>query len=96
MTHHTPHGRHTAAWVSVTILLVIAVGGTLVVPIYARSTPALVDFPFFYWYQLLWVPVVAILSGIAYLLIRPVDTAASGAGASAAPGTRSDEAGGAP
>ena len=95
MTHHSPHGRHTAAWVSVTILLVIAVGGTLVVPIYARSTPVLVDFPFFYWYQLLWVPVVAILSGIAYLIIRPADATAAAQGASAAPGTRSDEAGGA-
>jgi len=56
--------------VVVTILLVVAVAGTLVVPIYARSTPKLGDFPFFYWYQLIWVPVVALLAWISYLLMR--------------------------
>jgi hypothetical protein len=56
--------------VVVTILLVVAIAGTLVVPIYARSTPKLGDFPFFYWYQLIWVPVVAILAWISYLLLR--------------------------
>jgi hypothetical protein len=56
--------------VVVTILLVVAIAGTLVVPIYARSTPKLGDFPFFYWYQLIWVPVVGILTWISYLLMR--------------------------
>jgi protein-S-isoprenylcysteine O-methyltransferase Ste14 len=59
-----------AAMVVVTILLVVAVAGTLVVPIYARSAPKLGDFPFFYWYQLIWVPVVALLAWISYLLMR--------------------------
>jgi hypothetical protein len=27
-------------------------------------------FPFFYWYQLMWVPIVAILAAVAYLLSR--------------------------
>jgi hypothetical protein len=27
-------------------------------------------FPFFYWYQLAWIPLVAVLSTIAYLLVR--------------------------
>jgi hypothetical protein len=26
--------------------------------------------PFFYWYQLMWVPIVAILAAVAYLLDR--------------------------
>jgi hypothetical protein len=100
MVHQSSPRRHLAAWVFVTILLIIAVAGTLVVPIYARSTPKLGDFPFFYWYQLLWVPLVGILSGIAYLLVRSSDTdsASSAAGApqaAAAPGTRPDDAGGA-
>jgi hypothetical protein len=56
--------------VVVTILVVVAIAGTLVVPIYARSTPKLGDFPFFYWYQLIWVPVVAILAWISYLLLK--------------------------
>jgi hypothetical protein len=63
-------GRSPVAWAVVTVLLLIGVAGTLVVPIYARSAPKLGAFPFFYWYQLIWVPVVAILSWICYLLLR--------------------------
>lgn len=71
MTQTTPPGRNPAVWVAVSILIIIGIAGTLWVPIYARTTPKLGDFPFFYWYQLIWVPVVAILSGLAYLLLRP-------------------------
>ena len=63
-------GRRTGAWVIATILLVAAIAASLIVPIYARTTPMLGDFPFFYWYQLLLVPVVAIISCLAYLLVR--------------------------
>jgi hypothetical protein len=70
MAQPNPRRRSPAAVVVVTILLVVAIAGTLVVPIYARSTPKLGDFPFFYWYQLIWVPVVAILAWISYLLLR--------------------------
>ncbi|HEY1621981.1 MAG TPA: DUF3311 domain-containing protein [Streptosporangiaceae bacterium] len=62
--------RHTGVWVTVAVLLIIAVVGTVWVPIYARATPALGGFPFFYWYQLLWIPLVAIVTSIAYLLAR--------------------------
>jgi Protein of unknown function (DUF3311) len=71
MAQTTPPGRNPAVWVAVSILIVIGIAGTLWVPIYARTTPKLGDFPFFYWYQLIWVPVVAVLSGLAYLLLRP-------------------------
>ena len=66
----SPPGRRTGAWIAVSVLLIIGIGGTLWVPIYARTTPKLGDFPFFYWYQLIWVPVVAILSLLAYLVLR--------------------------
>ena len=72
MTHSGPPRRHTGAWVLVTILLLVAVLGTLIVPIYARSNPYLGKFPFFYWYQLLWVPVVALLTTICYLITTRV------------------------
>ena len=48
MTHSGPPRTHTGAWVLVTILLLVAVLGTLIVPIYARSSPKLGSFPFFY------------------------------------------------
>jgi hypothetical protein len=62
--------KSPATYAVVTFLLLVGIAGTLWVPIYARSTPKLGDFPFFYWYQLIWVPVVAILSGLSYLLLR--------------------------
>ena len=54
----------------VTVLLTVAVVGALWVPIYARTAPKLGAFPFFYWYQLILVPVTALLCWISYLLLR--------------------------
>ena len=36
-------------------------------PFYNRIEPTLGGMPFFYWYQLLWVPISAIITGIVYL-----------------------------
>jgi hypothetical protein len=63
-----PRSIHTAARVVVTTLVLAPFVGTLWVPFYARTTPKLGAFPFFYWYQLMWVPAVAVLSGLAYLI----------------------------
>ena len=38
--------------------------------IYARSTPALFGFPFFYWYQLAWVILASAIMGIVYHKIK--------------------------
>ncbi len=70
MAQSAPPGRNPVRRVTVTVLLVVAIAGTLWVPIYARSMPKLGDFPFFYWYQLIWLPVVAILSWLCYILLR--------------------------
>jgi hypothetical protein len=42
----------------------------LAVPSYAKVRPRLAGFPFFYWWQLLWVIITAILIGTAYALTR--------------------------
>jgi Protein of unknown function (DUF3311) len=86
MAESTPPRRNTGKLIAAGILLLIAIAGTLVVPIYARTTPKLGDFPFFYWYQLIWVPVVAILAAICYLLLRTKPTP----GAGSAPASASD------
>jgi Protein of unknown function (DUF3311) len=70
MAESTRRGKGPVTWGAVTVLLLAAVSGTLWVPIYARSMPKLADFPFFYVYQLIWVPVVAILCSLCYLLLR--------------------------
>jgi hypothetical protein len=70
MTQPAPAGKSPATWGVVAVLLAAAIIGTLWVPIYARSGPALGPFPFFYWYQLIWVPMTAVLLWICYLLLR--------------------------
>jgi hypothetical protein len=40
------------------------------VPFYASGGPSLGGVPFFYWYQMLWVPLSVLLMFIAYLLLR--------------------------
>jgi hypothetical protein len=80
----TPPGRrHTATWIVIAVLLAASIVGTLWVPFYNRTTPTLGSFPFFYWYQLLWVPAVALLSWLAYLLTKT--TRSGPAGTAAAP-----------
>jgi hypothetical protein len=69
----------------VAVLLAAAVVGTLWVPFYNRSTPALGGFPFYYWYQLLWIPIVAVLSGSAYVLVRRIERAPARSASPAAP-----------
>jgi hypothetical protein len=70
-------GRSPATWGTVAILLIAAVAGALWVPIYARSLPKLGPFPFFYWFQFIWVPLTAALCWICYLLLRSKRTAGS-------------------
>src|SRR6516225_618373 len=70
-THARPRNRpNWIIWTLIAVLLAAVLIGTLWVPIYNRTTPALGSFPFFYWYQLLWVPVVALVSWLAYLLSK--------------------------
>jgi Protein of unknown function (DUF3311) len=70
-THARPRRKaHPAVWIAIGALLAAVLAGTLWVPIYNRTAPALGGWPFFYWYQLLWVPVVALVSWCAYLLSK--------------------------
>ncbi|HEY4570525.1 MAG TPA: DUF3311 domain-containing protein [Kribbella sp.] len=57
-----------AYWIS-GVLLAIAIVVPLMVSTYAKDAPRLWGFPFFYWYQLMWVFVSAILVSICYRLV---------------------------
>jgi len=80
--HRAPH-RHVGIWIVIAILLAASLVGTLWVPFYNRLTPVHMEFPFFYWYQLMWVPIVAILAAIAYLLSRLLERSDASASAEA-------------
>ena len=70
-----PVAAHPITSIAICVLVTAAILGTLIVPIYARITPKLGDFPFFYWYQLIYMPVVALALWIAMLLQRRLTAA---------------------
>ena len=47
-------------------LLLLPFIGLLWVPFYNFRGPELLGFPFFYWYQLAWVPITALLTWVVY------------------------------
>lgn len=51
-------------------LLAVQFIGTLFPAFYSSETPELWGFPFFYWYQMLWVIIGAALTGIVYFATR--------------------------
>jgi hypothetical protein len=63
MNGHPPKHR-SAGWLW--LLLLLPYIGLLWVPFYNHVEPRLFGFPFFYWYQLLWVPISALLTWIVY------------------------------
>jgi hypothetical protein len=52
------------------LLLVLPYLGLCFPLLYARSTPALWGFPFFYWYQFAWVIAASALLAIVYLKLK--------------------------
>jgi Protein of unknown function (DUF3311) len=55
------------------VLLLLPFVGLLWVPFYNFQEPALFGFPFFYWYQLAWVPICSFLIWIVYRSQKPDD-----------------------
>ena len=52
------------------LLLVIPYLALCFPGLYARTSPELFGFPFFYWHQFLWVILTSILLGIIYLKLK--------------------------
>ena len=55
-------------WHWARLLLIIPFVAMLWVPFYNRTEPTLGGFPFFYWYQLLWILLSGLIIGLVYLL----------------------------
>jgi hypothetical protein len=49
------------------LLFVVQFVAVLWPPFYNKAEPYLMGVPFFYWYQLLWVLISAVITGIIYL-----------------------------
>jgi hypothetical protein len=52
------------------LLLLLPALGLLFPALYARATPTLLGFPFFYWYQFAWVFLTAAITWLVYVLAR--------------------------
>ncbi|WP_431680414.1 DUF3311 domain-containing protein [Kitasatospora sp. KL5] len=59
----------TPARVLAGLCLAVPIVATLWVSSYTKAGPGIGGMPFFYWYQLLWVPVSALFTVGAYLLL---------------------------
>jgi Protein of unknown function (DUF3311) len=53
------------------LLLLLPFVGLLWPPFYAKDAPRLGGFPFFYWYQFLWVILAGLLTGLVYVMTTP-------------------------
>jgi peptidoglycan/LPS O-acetylase OafA/YrhL len=71
-TRPRTNGRRVVYTV-VAVLLLAPFVALLWVSSYAKDKPRLFGFPFFYWYQFLWVLISAALTLVAYLLVRRVE-----------------------
>ncbi|MEU3492317.1 DUF3311 domain-containing protein [Kitasatospora cineracea] len=67
------------------LCLLVPIVVVLWVPSYSKTSPEFGGLPFFYWYQLMWVPVSALFTGAAYLLIRRDEAARKAASAGSGP-----------
>jgi len=56
--------------VLVAVLLLIPCVALALVPTYSHETPRLWGWPFFYWYQVLWVLITPVLTYSAYVVIK--------------------------
>jgi hypothetical protein len=63
-------GGGRRAGISWNWLLVIPLIGTLIPAFYNRATPKLFSIPFFYWYQLLWIPITVALTLVVFRASR--------------------------
>ena len=64
----SPVAAHPVTSAVIAVLVIACIAGTLFVPIYARTTPKIGDFPFFYFYLLAYMPVVAVVLWIVVQL----------------------------
>ncbi|HET6186022.1 MAG TPA: DUF3311 domain-containing protein [Trebonia sp.] len=69
---------HPIISAAIAILVAADIFFVLYTPIYTRLTPKLGDFPFFYWYLLIFMPVTSLALWLASMLQKRLETPAAG------------------
>ena len=99
-TRWAPIAAHPATSAVIALLIIASIFFALYVPIYGRLTPKIGDFPFFYFYLLVYMPAVSIALLIVIALqkrLRPLAGAGpAGAGPAGAGPTGAGPAGAGP
>jgi len=70
----SPIASHPWTSTVIAVLVIADIWFTLYVPLYASATPKVGDFPFFYFYLMIYMPVTGVVLWIVYLLqkrLRP-------------------------
>ena len=75
----SPIAAHPVASAIIAILIVAVVFFAVYVPLYARATPKVGDFPFFYFYLIIYMPAVGIVLWIVITLQKRLRQPAAGA-----------------
>ena len=65
-----PRSRLTPTKIVVALILLAGIVVPLLVPTYDQKEPRLFGFPFFYWYQLIWVFIAAGLCALSFWLLK--------------------------
>jgi hypothetical protein len=60
---HPSKSKRFSAW---NLLLFLPAAGLVFPGVYARQTPELFEIPFFYWYQIGWILLSAIITAVVY------------------------------
>ncbi|MEY9934227.1 hypothetical protein ABH926_008891 [Catenulispora sp. GP43] len=60
----------TPARLIAAVCVIVPFVAVLWVPIFDKDKPEVAGFPFFFWWQLLWVAVTAVLMALAYFVVR--------------------------
>ena len=80
----SPVAAHPVTSAIIAVLVLASIFFALYVPLYASATPKIGDFPFFYAYLLIYMPVLGVVMWIVITLqrrLRPADPGSPGPGA---------------
>ena len=85
----SPVAAHPVTSAVIAILVIASIFFSLYVPLYASATPKVGDFPFFYFYLIIYMPAVGIVLWIVITLQKRLRRPAAGAdpGGPGGPGT---------
>lgn len=62
-----PARKSRSAW---NLLLFVPLLALMFPGVYARQTPELFGFPFFYWYQMAWILLTGLVTAVVYLVVK--------------------------